>query len=119
MNFQQSRHCLALFGQRSLLYGVRPHRSLKLVFYFFYIQHDVRGIVSMANKGPNTNGSQFFITYGPQPHLDLKFTVFGKVIDGLQTLDELEKLPVHPKNCKPIGDTRILSVTIHANPLAG
>merc|ERR1719450_482293 len=56
------------------------------------LKHKTRGVLSMANSGPNTNASQFFITYGAQPSLDLKYTVFGKVIDGWDTLDELEKL---------------------------
>ncbi|CAG0880072.1 unnamed protein product [Darwinula stevensoni] len=83
------------------------------------LRHDARGVVSMANSGPNTNGSQFFITYSKQPHLDLKYTVFGRVIDGMDALEELEKLSVNPKNYRPVTDTRINSVTIHANPLAG
>ncbi|CAH1118984.1 unnamed protein product [Phaedon cochleariae] len=83
------------------------------------LKHNTRGIISMANNGPNTNGSQFFISYAVQPHLDLKYTVFGKVIDGLETLDELEKVPVNPKNFRPVSDIRINSVTIHSNPLAG
>nr|CAH7719521.1 unnamed protein product [Callosobruchus chinensis] len=62
---------------------------------------------------------KFFITYGAQPHLDLKYTIFGRVIDGLDTLDELEKVPVNPKNFRPVNDIRINSVTIHANPIAG
>lgn len=81
------------------------------------LKHNVRGVVSMANNGPDTNGSQFFITYGKQPHLDMKYTVFGKVIDGFDTLDELEKLPVNEKH-RPEREVHIRSVTIHANPMA-
>ncbi|XP_076438560.1 peptidyl-prolyl cis-trans isomerase-like 3 [Babylonia areolata] len=81
--------------------------------------HTTRGMVSMANNGLDTNGSQFFITYAKQPHLDMKYTVFGRVIDGFETLDSLEKVPVNEKTYKPETDIRIRGVTIHANPLAG
>lgn len=46
----------------------------------------------MANSGPNTNGSQFFITYGKQPHLNGLYTIFGKVIHGFEILDIMEKV---------------------------
>uniref|UniRef100_A0A4W5M9G5 Peptidyl-prolyl cis-trans isomerase n=1 Tax=Hucho hucho TaxID=62062 RepID=A0A4W5M9G5_9TELE len=88
-------------------------------FTFISVQHNVRGVVSMANNGPNTNASQFFFTYAKQPHLDMKYTVFGKIIDGLETLDELEKLPVNEKSFRPLTETRIKDVTLHANPFAG
>lgn len=84
------------------------------------LKHSMRGIVSMANNGPNSNASQFFITYAKQAHLDMKYTVFGKVIDGMDTLDVLERIPVvNTKTFRPQIDTKIKSVTIHANPLAG
>lgn len=54
------------------------------------LRHE-RGVISMANAGPNTNGSQFFITHLPQPHLDGKHTVFGKVANGLEVVDAIKQ----------------------------
>lgn len=73
----------------------------------------------MANKGPGTNGSQFFICFEKAPHLDGKNTVFGHVLgdDGLATLAKMEEVEVDRKN-RPKEDIRIESVTMHANPLA-
>ncbi|KAF8387079.1 cyn-10 [Pristionchus pacificus] len=70
------------------------------------ISHSKRGILSMANNGPNTNKSQFFITYAVAKHLDLKYTIFGHVIDGFDALEELESIKVDAKY-RPVVEHRI------------
>ena len=54
------------------------------------LKHET-GVISMANAGPNTNGSQFFITHSPQPHLNGRHTVFGKVVAGQDVVDAVEQ----------------------------
>lgn len=82
------------------------------------LRHNARGIVAMANKGPGTNGSQFYITLAAAPHLDGKNTVFGHLLEGDETLAKIEKVQVDKKG-KPVEEVKIERVTVHANPLAG
>jgi cyclophilin family peptidyl-prolyl cis-trans isomerase len=60
------------------------------------VRHDKPGILSMANRGPNTDGCQFFITFVPTPHLNGKHTVFGEVVEGMDTLNTLAKYGSSP-----------------------
>jgi peptidyl-prolyl cis-trans isomerase-like 3 len=73
-------------------------------------QFNARGVLAMANSGPDTNKSQFFITYSKQAHLDGKYTIFGKVIDGADsTLDVMERVPVNNKS-RPLTEITLTNV---------
>ena len=65
------------------------------------VKHDKPGLLSMANAGPGTDGSQFFLTFVPTPWLDGKHTIFGEVVEGMGTLKELERRAGPPPDNRP------------------
>jgi peptidyl-prolyl cis-trans isomerase-like protein 2 len=79
-------------------------------------RHSTKGILSMANKGKNTNTSQFFITYRAVPHLDRKHTIFAKVVGGLDTTLRSMELAETGEKDKPVNDIEILDVVVFVDP---
>ncbi|KAF2250769.1 peptidyl-prolyl cis-trans isomeras-like protein-like 2 [Trematosphaeria pertusa] len=78
--------------------------------------HNTRGILSMANKGKNTNTSQFFITYRQVPHLDRKHTIFARVVGGLDTTLKAMELAETGEKDRPVDDIEILDIVVFVDP---
>jgi cyclophilin family peptidyl-prolyl cis-trans isomerase len=75
------------------------------------LKHDKKGMLSMANSGPNTGSSQFFITLAPTPWLDGKHAIFGEVIEGMDIVEKIGKTQVGPGD-RPVTEVKMIKLTI-------
>jgi peptidyl-prolyl cis-trans isomerase A (cyclophilin A) len=78
--------------------------------------HNKAGIMSMANSGPNTSSSQFFITVAPYPSLDGHYSIFGEIVEGLENVIAISQVPRSPGNNRPLTPVAIKTVRIETVP---